>query len=311
VASLFKRPVVRKVRYRLLCSAAKAGITLAGCIPRRVGLVLFSLVGSLIYLVPHKDRRRTVEHLQLIFGSRWSDRKIRSTARNVYRELGKNLFDSFYFSRVNNATFNRLVKHDPLDKVEAAYRAGRGVVMITAHTGCFEMLLQFYPVHGLKSFAIGRKLHDEQLDRIVRRTRTGENYRYIDRSEPVRKIIRFLSEGMLFGVLVDQDTAVEGVFADFLGKPAFTPSGPVKLAMKLSIPVFVTTTARQPDGTHYVYLSDPLQLKNTGNRERDMADNMTEVNRLIGKTIESFPEQWVWMHQRWRRRPQEAGMEDK
>lgn len=295
--------MVRKLRYRLLCIAVKAGIALAGCIPRRVGLTVFFWVGTLIYLVPHKDRRRTVEHLRLIFGNRWSDHKIRSTARNVYRELGKNLFDSLYLSRVNSEKFNRLVRHDPLDNVKKAYCAGRGGVVITAHTGCFEMLLQFFPVHGFKSFAIGRKLHDEHLDRIVRQTRTGENYRYIDRSEPVRKIIRFLSEGMLFGVLVDQDTAVEGVFADFLGKTAFTPSGPVKLAMKLSIPVFVATTARQSDGTHYVYLSGPLQLKNTGDRERDLVENMTEVNRLIGKTIERFPEQWVWMHQRWRRQP--------
>ena len=302
--SFLKNRAIRWIRYRILCIAAKTGIALAGWIPRSVGLYLFSMVGALVYLVPHSDRTRTLHHLRMIYSGRWSEEKIRRVARNVYRELGKNLFDSYYLSRLEKTSFDRLVKHDPLDKVERAYREGKGCVMITAHTGCFEMPLQFCAMHGFKTFAIGRKLHDEQLDRIVRGTRTGDNYQYIDRSEPPRKIIRFLSQGMLFGVLVDQDTAVEGVFADFMGKPAYTPSGPVKLAMKFSIPVFVVTTARQPDGTHYVYLTGPLQLKNTGNTNADLVDNVTEVNRLIGKTIEQFPEQWVWMHRRWHRQPE-------
>ncbi|MCW8965200.1 MAG: lysophospholipid acyltransferase family protein [Candidatus Pacearchaeota archaeon] len=303
-ATFLKKPEIRRLRYRLLCFAAETGITLAGLVPRRIGLLLFSLAGALVYSVPHKDKTRTFNHLRMIYGGRWTGVKIRTVARSVYRELGKNLFDSFYLSRLDKTSFDGLVKHDPLDAVEAAYRKGKGGVVITAHTGCFEMLLQFFAVHGFKSFAIGRKLHDEQLDRIIRGTRTGDNYQYIDRSEPPRKIIRFLSQGMLFGVLVDQDTAVEGVFADFLGKPAFTPSGPVKLAMKFSIPVFVATTARQPDGTHYVYLSGPLQLKSTGDIDMDLVENMTEVNKLIGRTIEQFPEQWVWMHRRWNRKPE-------
>jgi len=302
-ASFLKKPAIRRLRYRLLCIAAKAGITFAGWIPRKLGLLFFSSAGAMVFCVPHRDRRRTLHHLRMIYGDRWSERKIRIVARNVYRELGKNLFDSFYLSRLNEKTFDKLVKHDSLDNVEDAYREGRGAIVITAHTGCFEMLLPFFAMHGFKSFAIGRKLHDEQLDRIIRGTRTGDNYQYIDRSEPPRKIIRFLSQGMLFGVLVDQDTAVEGVFADFMGKKAYTPSGPVKMAMKFSIPVFVATTARQPDGTHYVYLSGPLQLKNTGDTDADLVDNMTEVNKLIGNTIEHFPEQWVWMHRRWHRQP--------
>lgn len=304
-ASFLKRPAIRQLRYRLLCIAAESGIRLAGWIPRKVGLFLFSMAGAVVYCVPHKDRTRTLHHLRLIYGDRWGEAKIRRVARNVYCELGKNLFDSYYLARLGKTSFDRLVKHDSLEKVEAAYRQGKGCVMITAHTGCFEMPLQFCAMHGFKTFAIGRKLRDEQLDGIIRGTRNGDNYQYIDRSEPPRKIIRYLSQGMLFGVLVDQDTSVEGVFADFLGKPAYTPSGPVKLAMKFSVPVFVVTTARQPDDTHYVYISGPLQLKNTGDTDADLIDNMTEVNKLIGRTIELFPEQWVWMHRRWRRQPKE------
>ena len=96
---------------------------------------------------------------------------------------------------------------------------------------------------------------------------------------------------------------MEAVFADFLGRPANTPSGPMKIAMKLNIPVVVVTTARQPDNTHHVFISGPVDLVNTGNFEKDLVQNVQIANDRICKTIERFPEQWVWMHRRWKRRP--------
>jgi Kdo2-lipid IVA lauroyltransferase/acyltransferase len=300
---------VRKLRYRLLSIAAQGGIGIAALLPRSIGLALFGLVGSLVYLFPHVDRRRTIQHLTEIFGNTWSEKKISDTARSVYRELGKNAFDAFYLPRLSVHAFNRIVIHDSLEAVQAVYDKGNGSIVITAHTGCFEMLLHFFSLHGFKSFAIGKKLRDERLDRIIRRERSGKNIEYMDRSEPTRQIVRYLKEGRLFGVLIDQDTAVEGVFAEFLGKSAYTPSGPVKLAMKMHIPVFVATTARQKGNTHHVFIEGPIALKRGEDLAEDLVYNLNVVNAIIGKTIERFPEQWVWMHRRWRRRPPQTDKE--
>ncbi|MBN1308197.1 MAG: lysophospholipid acyltransferase family protein [Chitinispirillaceae bacterium] len=293
----------RATRYGLLRAAARVGIGAASVLPRGMGLALFGTMGALAYCVPHPDRRRTLRHLKLIFGNTWDDATIRRTAHRVYRELGKNMFDAFRLPLLTRGQFDAVVTHDSLDAVTAAYNKGRGGVVITAHTGCFEMLLHFFPRHGFKSFAVGRKLHDEGLDRIIRQTRSGGDIVYMDRSEPARNILRLLREGRLFGALVDQDTAVEGVFADFLGRPAFTPSGPIKIAMRMHLPLFVATTARQRGDRHHVFITGPLDLQQSGNFERDLIHNISTINRLIGATVIRYPEQWVWMHNRWRQQP--------
>ncbi len=301
--ALIGKGMARDLRYRALCLGAHCGIALTALLPRKIGLLLFGAIGAFIYCIPHPDRALTLRHLKLIYGNSWADNKIRATARSVYRNLGKNLFDAFYLPRLTSERLERLVTHDPLDAFRSVYDQGRGVIAITAHTGCFEMLLQIFPRYGFKCFAIGRKLHDERLDRIIRSARSGDDNIYMDRSEPPRKIVRHLKEGRVFGVLVDQDTAVEGVFADFLGRPAYTPSGPVKLAMKMNIPVFVVTTARQKGDMHHIFINGPLNLRTGNEFEEDLIHNCTAVNRLICTTIDRFPDQWVWMHNRWHRQP--------
>jgi KDO2-lipid IV(A) lauroyltransferase len=304
VVSLMKKEPVRKFRYWLLGNGARVGIFLIRILPRRVGLMLFSGIGSLVYRIPHEDRKRTLRHLRMIFGTVWTDEKIRKTAANVYRELGKNLYDAFYLTRIPPEKFNRLVSSDPIDRVDAAYREGRGVIVITAHIGCFEMLLHFFPVKGYRSFAVGRRMRDERLERIVRSLRSGDDIVYMDRSESTRNIIRHLNDGRMFGVLVDQDTAVEGVYAEFLDRPAYTPSGPLKLAMKFGYPAFIITAVRLPGDTHHINITGPLELRTGNGFESDLLYNVTMVNRHIGDTIINYPEQWVWMHRRWRRQPE-------
>jgi KDO2-lipid IV(A) lauroyltransferase len=305
--ALLRKPWIRRFRYGLLCASAQGAIWFSRIVPRPVCLFLFGVTGSLLYTIPHADRERTRKHLGMIFGTRWNQKKIDATARSVYRELGKNMFDGFYIPRLSPAAIHRIVKHDPLDAFREAYDRGKGVIAITAHTGCFEMLLHLFPVYGFRCFAIGRKLHDEKLDRIVRSVRSGEDIVYMDRSASPRKMVRYLQEGRVFGVLVDQDTAVEGVFADFLGKTAYTPSGPVKMAMKFDTPLFVITTARQKNDTHHVYIDGPVSLESGGAFEENLVKNVNKVNALICRTIERYPEQWVWMHKRWHRRPDVTG----
>jgi KDO2-lipid IV(A) lauroyltransferase len=112
------------------------------------------------------------------------------------------------------------------------------------------------------------------------------------------------------GALIDQDTKVDGVFAHFLGKLAYTPSAPVKLAMRYDIPVFVVTTARQENGIHRIFVSERITLRKSGDETRDLAKNVELVNGKISATILKYPAQWVWMHRRWRRQPEDEGYED-
>lgn len=291
------------IKNSVLYLCAKTAFAAALLLPRSPGLWLFGAAGRMAFLFPNREKTRTLEHLRLIFGGTWTEDKIRRTGRMVYASLGRNLFDAVKLSRCSATTFNAIVRHDDLAGFKKAFEAGKGVIVITAHVGCFELLLHFFARHGFKSFAIGQRSFDHRLDRLIRAIRSGEDIDYMDRTESPRKIIRWLQEGKAFGVLIDQDTRVDGVFAQFLGRQAYTPSGPVRMAMRFKIPAIVATTARQPDNTHYVYLSRILEFVDTGDFEKDLTANVQLANDLICGTIMRFPEQWVWMHRRWKTQP--------
>jgi KDO2-lipid IV(A) lauroyltransferase len=290
----------KSVRHTLLYWIAKIALAFIPKIPRAVGIPLFGFLGYVVFLVPNNEKRLTLKHLRFIFSNAWPEKKIRRTARSVYRTLGKNAFDAVKLRSVSNAAFNRIVRHDDLTEVRAAYDEGRGIFVLTAHIGCFEMLLQFFARHGIHCFAIGRTMFDPRIDDLVRALRSGPGIDYLHRDNSAREVIRFLKQGKAFGVLIDQDIRAEGVFVTFLGKPAFTVSGPVKTAMRMNIPVFVMTTARGTDNLHYVYISKRLAFADSGNFGNDLKHNIQMANDLIGATIMRFPEQWVWMHRRWR-----------
>jgi KDO2-lipid IV(A) lauroyltransferase len=298
------KPLGKYIKNTLVYWAAASGYKLAQALPRSFGLALFGAIGKLVFIFPNREKTRTIDHLRQVYGSKWTESKILRTASDVYSNLGKNLFDSIYLTNLPINKFNKFVKYESLDEVKMAFDKGKGLIAITAHVGCFEMLLHFFGMNGIKSIAIGRKMYDERLEQLVRKTRSGPNIEYISRADNLRPIIRWLQEGRCFGVLIDQDTNVEGVFADFLGKKAFTPSGPIKIAMKLDIPVFVITTGRNPDNTHQIFVSKQIGLEKTGNFDRDLVANVQKANDLICNTIEKFPSQWVWMHRRWKQQPQ-------
>jgi len=279
------------------------------CIPRSPGLFLFGFAGRIIYALPLKENGWTRQHLTKIFGNKLSQKEINKLAANVYANLGKNLFDALYLANAKNETVDKIVKCDDLARLREAYAAKKGVLTVVAHTGCFEMLLHYFSSHGFACFAIGRELYDKRIDALVRKQRSGENIVYLHRTENLRKFLSLLGEGRLFGVLIDQDTKVDGVFAHFLGHLAFTPSGTIKLAMRAKLPVFVVTTTRQKDNTHRIFVKE-VPMVSGGTTDDDLVQNVELVNNAIGETILAYPDQWVWMHRRWYHQPTDAGYEN-
>jgi KDO2-lipid IV(A) lauroyltransferase len=296
----------KKLRHELLYVAAVALLWVPRMLPRRLGLAFCSLMAGVVFLVPNREKTRTLDHLRMIYG----ERRIRATARAVYRNIAKNTFDAFYLSRLSREEMQRHVRCDDLTALNEAYQRGTGVITIVAHIGCFEMLLSYMGRVGFKCFAIGRKLQDPRLDELVRNLRSGPNIEYVYRSDSPRAILRLLRDGRLMGVLTDQDTTgVDGVFAHFCGRLAYTPSGVIKMAMRFDIPVFVVTTARQPDGTHRIFISEQIALEKGGDETAALVRNVERVNAVVSGVIERYPDQWVWMHRRWRRTPTDKGFE--
>jgi Kdo2-lipid IVA lauroyltransferase/acyltransferase len=299
------RRFIKRVKNDGIFIAVKMLIALHGLLPRGLGLMIFGTLGHMAFHLPHRERKRTIAHLTEVFGSEWPGARISACAGSVYGNLGRNAFDALFFSRLAKEKWGRYVRFDDLTELRKAYERGRGGMIVTAHCGCFEMLLHFFAWQGFPSFAIGSRLYDKRLDDLVAKLRSGENILYLHRSESPRAMLKLMKQGRLMGVLIDQDTNVDGVFAHFLGRLAYTPSGAVRLAQRYGIPVFAATTVRENDRTHRVMISREIDLHATGNDIEDFVRGIEMINDHISATIRRYPSQWVWMHERWSRRPED------
>ena len=300
----------KRLKNYFIYTGVRVLIIVHSLVPRTIGLMFFGIIGTIAFCFPHKEKRRTIENLTFIFGNDWSQKKIMTIARNVYRDLGKNAFDALYFYKHRETRLRQLVHCEDLSAFRQTYDNGRGIMAITAHCGCFEMLLHYFAQQGFSCFAIGSRLYDKKLDTLVTRLRSGHNIFYVHRNENPRTLLKLLKEAKVMGALIDQDTRVDGVFAHFLGKLAYTPSGAVKMAMRYDIPLFVVTTVRRDNGMHCIFISRELPLHTTGNEQEDLVRTIETINNEIGTTIRRFPSQWVWMHQRWKRKPESMAYQD-
>ncbi|MBN1982461.1 MAG: lysophospholipid acyltransferase family protein [Chitinivibrionales bacterium] len=293
------KPFLKRRRNDLVYGCARFLIFIARLLPRSMGLRLFGFFGICAYHLPLVERQRTRDNLNKIFSSHWSQRQIERASRSVYRNFAANIFDSLYLSACDDAACFRIVHHDDFGPLAEAYRQGRGVVVVTCHLGCFEMMVHTVARHGLRCFTIGQKLFDERIDTLVRRMRSSNTATYLHRDGSGRHVLRCLKEGQIFGVLIDQDTNLQGVFSTFLGIPAFTPSGPVRIALQHDIPLFVAYTTRQKDNTHYLSMQGPIAVVRSGDPQKDLVLTVEKINGMLSAAIMENPTQWVWMHRRW------------
>ncbi len=152
---------------------------------------------------------------------------------------------------------------------------------------------------------IAAPIEPEQVNDMIVGLRARMGVRTILRGRPgaSRELIRIFKENRVLGILIDQDTDVESAFVDFMGRPAWTPTGADSMAIKFGAPVIFGTIERGSDNRHTITIEGPLELVRTGNDEKDIVSNTAMFTKKIEDRIAQNPEQWVWMHRRWRRQP--------
>ena len=278
-------------------------LKLVYAIPRHWGLLVFKYIGRFAYYLPIAERQFIQTNVATVIGQSWSTIRIKTFCMSVYEQLGQNIFDGLYLNRCTDKQFFSIVSHDSMDEIFKAYHQKQGVICVASHQGCFEMLIQTIARRKIECFTVGQRLFDHRIDALISHMRQSHGVTYLHRDGSGRKIIRLLKKGLFFGVLIDQDTNIEGYFAHFLGKLAYTPVGPLRIALQLNIPLFCAYTARQPNNTHHVYFQGPLHITRTADMTRDCVTTLETVNSYLSNGIERFPDQWVWMHRRWDKKP--------
>ncbi|MBA3016429.1 MAG: lysophospholipid acyltransferase family protein [Proteobacteria bacterium] len=298
-----KRPARKDLRDRLFTIALHLLIELLRHLPRMSAIALMRGIGRLIFTLGKEGRTLTIRHLTIAFANEKSPREIRTLAGRVYRHFATALADTIRLPVNLRQGINTLITAQGIHHLDQALASGKGVLIITGHFGNWELLGAWLAQNGYPLRVVGTTLENEGLNKIVVNMRNASGYTNIARGAGTREIIRSLHQGCAIGLLIDQDTSVPGVFVQFFGKPAHTPTGPAILARKLGIPIIPIFMHLKDDLTYHIECEPPLKLISTDDAKHDLLVNTQLCSDTYEQVIRRFPEQWVWMHKRWKTRP--------
>lgn len=270
-------------------------------LPRKLALSLGILLGDFYFYFGRSDRERTQRQIQISLGT--SYRESTEITRRCFRNIGKNLVDFMRFPKLNADNINRLVKFRGKKYIDSVLRQGKGIIILTAHFGNWELIGAGLSLSGYPLNAIVRKIRSRTLNKLVKSYREKVGVVSIDRDKSVKQALRCLKRNELLGILADIDTDVDSIFVDFFGRLAYTPYGPVAISLKTGAALIPTFIVRQDDGSHCIFIEPPLSLYKSGDWKTDIRVNTSRFTKIIEDYIRRYPEQWIWMHRRWRTRP--------
>jgi len=291
------RPLAKKIRNSLFVLFLFTLRLIIFFIPLRAASAAGALLGRVLSLVLKKERDIIFKNLEIAYPGRYGLREKRRFASDNFANYG---ITAFEFLKVNTWKPEAIAKlisgAEGIEHLEAAAAEGRGVIAVTGHFANWELMSVYLSLKGFKVGAIGKKLFDDNVDRFVFKARTTTGVRIYDRDRPSFEMIKGLKNGMILGILSDQDTRVESVDADFLGVRAKTPSAPAVLAKKLGLYIMCVGLLRKKTGLYKMTVNRPIGIT------EDMAtEEIASIyNKQLGDFVEAAPAQWVWVHPRYK-----------
>jgi KDO2-lipid IV(A) lauroyltransferase len=272
-------------------------------LPARMGLATGRRLGDLLWGILPRRRAIALQNLERSFGKERSPEELRRLGRRSFEHLGMNLVEGCrYFLRPTEVMVSQ-VRVEGGNHLVAAAARGRGILVLTAHYGNWELLAAAHGLTGLPLSFVVRPLDNPVLDELVERFRRRTGAEMITKRRALREVLEALRRGRMVGILLDQNaTRAEGVFVPFFGAPACTSKALAVIALRTGAPVVPVFLRRETDGRHCMDVGAPLIPPLDG----DVSVYTAIFNQAIEAAIRRAPEQWFWMHARWRTRPREA-----
>jgi Kdo2-lipid IVA lauroyltransferase/acyltransferase len=243
-------------------------------------------------------------NLRLAFPD-WTDERRRETIQGMTQNLGWMAAEFAHFPRLNKGNIERLVVLEGFENFDTARRSGKGVIFLTGHMSAWELAPFAQALYGHPLSFLARAIDNERVNRLIDSYRCRSGNRPIEKNNSARTILRVLREGGTVGVLADQNTSVEeGVFVNFFGIPAATTTGLVRVARHTGaavVPGFLSWDRGL--GKYTLQFGRAIEMRSTDDETGDIRENAVRCNRVIEDYIRAHPDQWLWVHKRWKNRP--------
>ena len=275
-----------------------------GVLPRRLARAVGAALGALAFVLTGRLRRTGERNLQIAYPA--SDAGWRKQiVRQLYRNLGLHLAEFCVMSRYTRKNTQSFVRYAGLEHYLGARDRGRGVLVITGHLGLWELSSFYHSLMGYPMSMVIRRLDNPLVDRLVNGIRCLHGNKVLHKDDFARGLLGAMRRGETVGILMDTNmTPPQGVFVDFFGAQACTASGLARVAMRTDAAVLPGFLIWRPQEKKYVLeFGECLEMVRTDNDEQDIVTNTQICTTAIETWVRRFPEQWLWVHRRWKTRP--------
>jgi KDO2-lipid IV(A) lauroyltransferase len=300
---LKKLRVVQWIEYAAAMTLALPFYLLPHSIAFRGG----ELIGDLLYRILSRRRAIGYKNLNIAFGNELSEEEKQRILKSNFRNLGKSLVEVIHFPKVSKSYLQKKIMILGQENYLAAMSKGKGIIYLTAHFGNWEMSSHAQSAAGHPLSIVVRPLDNPYLDNIVTKLRTIHGNKLLARRKGLKQMISALKNKEAVGILMDQNASrSKGIFVDFFGKPACTVPVIALLALRYEAPVIPGFIVRTGFDTHTLYLGPEIEIQRTGDAQKDIEANTAHFNTIIENFIRRYPDQWFWIHNRWKNQPKSA-----
>lgn len=289
---------------RLEYGAVRWVLRLLGWVPHRLARAACALLADICYWVWPRLRHVGLFNLQLAFPD-WPRGRHRRVLRLLFHGFGRMLADFAHFPHWNRSSIETVIVYDGFEHFERARSLGKGVLFLTAHFGNWELSSFAHGVYGYPLNFIVREMDNPLIDRLINHYRTLSGGHAIEKRDASRQVLRAFQRGESVGILMDQNMLPgEGVFVEFFGRLASTTTWPARLARKTGVPIVLGLVIWDAQLKKYRLRFEPVEWIMRDDPDEEILANTANFTRLIEQYARQYPEQWLWVHRRWKTRPE-------
>jgi Kdo2-lipid IVA lauroyltransferase/acyltransferase len=271
-------------------------------IPKSIGYFLGNFLGILIYYIDFPHRRIVKRNLKFAYPE-WNDGEISGVSKRIFRNVGLTVSEILQMAFFSKEDFLRNIRVRGEEHLKNAVAGGKGVVIISAHLGNWEAASLFAPCYfGYPVTVVARNIESGFVNRRMIKFRSRFGNSVIDKEGALPEMTNTLRNGKILALLIDQGTKrSEGVELLFFGKKVTVTPAAAMLALRCKSPVLPVFCVREEDRKLTIIIEPPVQLVRTNNLREDLKANTQAMTDIIERTVRKYPDQWLWLHKRWKR----------
>lgn len=267
-------------------------------------------ISYVAWAVATKERRLAEQNVVSALGRDFSEKECKHIVRGMFKHLAISAAEMVHLNRFLRGKHAVQLDTNSKAVLDGALKKGSGVLVVAGHMGNWELMAQVIAHAGYPISSIASPLYDPRLTRWIDEIRTAFGQNILWRGDPgiSKEILHVLKKNQLLGMLIDQDTRVQGCLVPFFGRLAYTPTAPAALALRAGSAIVLARAWRKPNGDHALEFVD-LDVPKEITKEEAVLALTTKFNEWLEQAVRMHPKQWVWLHDRWKRAPASTSVE--